>query len=163
VEIDRESAAFARDQCDEVITGSVEEALTGTLAGTAWDFIVLADVLEHLVDPWSVMADIGNLVGDNGRILVSVPNVAHKTVLAQLIKHRDWRFDESGMFDRTHLRWFGRQSLSKLISLSGTTPYSWGGLVQFGVGPLQYEKDVADLKKWPLVSIYQFHVLSRRA
>jgi SAM-dependent methyltransferase len=162
VEIDPASAEIAGNLCDDVINDSIEGALNGPLAGTSWDFIVLADVLEHLVDPWTVMSEIGGIVAPGGRILVSIPNVAHKTVLAQLIKHRDWRFDESGMFDRTHLRWFGRKSLENLIDLSGTEPDSWGGLVQFGVGRLQYERDVEDLGKWPLVSIYQFHVLTRR-
>ena len=91
VEMDAHAAAEARGTCDEVYQGAIETALEGPLAGSTWDFIVLADVLEHLVDPWATMASIGPILRPGGALLVSVPNVAHKTVLAQLIKHRDWR------------------------------------------------------------------------
>jgi 2-polyprenyl-3-methyl-5-hydroxy-6-metoxy-1,4-benzoquinol methylase len=155
-------ANTARKTLDKLIESSIEDAIRLDLAGSSWDLIILGDVLEHLVDPWGVMAQLAPLVCKGGHMLISLPNVAHYRVIGQLIKHKDWAYDESGTFDKTHLRWFGRTSLSQLILQSGLRPEIWAGQVGFGFRRIQYSRDVESLRFWPRFTIYQFLVLCGR-
>ncbi len=155
-------AGVAAERLDDVFVGTVEEALASHLKESRWDLIVLADVLEHLVDPWAAMTGLGGLLSAGGMILVSVPNVSHQHVIGHLVKHGDWAYEDSGVFDRTHLRWFGRKSLEELIACSGATPQVWSGRVSVGFRRLRYARDVIDLSHWPAASIYQFLVLAKK-
>jgi len=120
VEQDAELAARAREVLDEVVEGDVEAlARDGALADAEpFDCVVFADVLEHLRDPWAVVAWGAGLVGPGGSIVLSVPNIRHaKTVLALL--RRRWPYDPVGIFDRTHLRFFARRNLEDLVAGTG--------------------------------------------
>ncbi len=162
LEPDAQHAQLARTTMDEVVEAPIETALEKSLLNGPWDFVVLADVLEHLLDPWTVTQQLSELIAPGGRVLISVPNVAHKTVIAQLVKHRDWEYVDTGMFDRTHLRWFGRNTLNGMITDAGLEPIKWGGSIVAGWGPIQYAKVTNDLGHWPLVFVYHFHVVARK-
>lgn len=119
VELDAELAARAREVLDEVVEGDVEAmARDGALAGRAWDCVVFADVLEHLRDPWAVVAWGARLVAPGGSIVLSVPNVRHVKTLRALLQRR-WPYEAVGIFDRTHLRFFARRNLDDLVAGTG--------------------------------------------
>jgi 2-polyprenyl-3-methyl-5-hydroxy-6-metoxy-1,4-benzoquinol methylase len=71
--------------------------------------VVLADVLEHLPDPVRVLRSVHSLLNPGARIVVSVPNVAHVSVRAQLLFGR-FRYSARGILDRTHLRFFTQRT-----------------------------------------------------
>ena len=79
---------------------------------------VLGDVLEHLPDPLRVLRKIHSLLNPGARIVVSVPNVAHLSVRAQLLFGR-FRYSSRGILDNTHLRFFTRRTTLELITNSG--------------------------------------------
>jgi len=83
-----------------------------------FDVIVLGDVLEHLRRPEDVLADLVTLLADDGRLVISVPNVSHVDVRLHLLAGR-WEYQEVGLLDRTHLRWFTRASLRELLASVG--------------------------------------------
>src|SRR5262245_63042256 len=66
VEINAEAAAAARARCDEVLEGDIGELLAGELNERTFDVVVAADVLEHLVDPWSVVRGLRMLLAPGG-------------------------------------------------------------------------------------------------
>jgi 2-polyprenyl-3-methyl-5-hydroxy-6-metoxy-1,4-benzoquinol methylase len=82
VERDPAYAARAREHCDRVIEGDVEAIATRDLG--RFDCLVAADVLEHLVDPWSALEAYAALLEPGCRAVVSLPNVAHWTTFARL-------------------------------------------------------------------------------
>jgi hypothetical protein len=86
--------------------------------GKLFDLIVMGDVLEHMADADRVLARLNGLLADDGLLLVSVPNVAHWTALFHLINGR-WPAQDSGLFDRTHLRFFTLQSLTEALGGAG--------------------------------------------
>lgn len=84
----------------------------------AFDIVLFADVLEHLVDPSSMLELAKTALGPGGKIVASVPNVAHWSVRADLLRGR-FTYREYGIMDATHLRWFTERSLHGLFASSG--------------------------------------------
>ncbi|MBI5380299.1 MAG: class I SAM-dependent methyltransferase [Opitutae bacterium] len=86
--------------------------------GRTFDGIILADILEHLRDPWKTLRQIRTLLRPDGAIWISVPNVAHNGILIELLQGRfDYR--EVGLLDNTHLRFFTADSLARLVAAAG--------------------------------------------
>lgn len=163
IEPDAGRSELARDSVDRVIHSTIEDALERDLAGDRFDLIVVSDVLEHLVDPWTVTGRLTECLTRGGRMLLSVPNVGSLEVVKQLVRHGDWRYDDSGMFDRTHLRWFGRSTLRALLDRAGLVPERWGARLSFGIGPLYTTRLVDDARRVPSMAIFQHHILARPA
>jgi 2-polyprenyl-3-methyl-5-hydroxy-6-metoxy-1,4-benzoquinol methylase len=83
-----------------------------------FDFIVLADILEHLRDPLKTLQQVRTLLKPDGAIWISVPNVGHNGVLIELLRGRfDYR--ETGLLDNTHLRFFTARSLAQMAAAAG--------------------------------------------
>lgn len=117
-------AEAARGRLDSVIEADVEVLAAGGHPGLGggggpYDCVVLADVLEHLRDPWRVMAWVAGLLDPAGCVVVSVPNIRHLQLVARLLVGRRWPYDDIGIFDRTHLRWFAFANLADLVEGSG--------------------------------------------
>jgi 2-polyprenyl-3-methyl-5-hydroxy-6-metoxy-1,4-benzoquinol methylase len=116
VEISPEAAGRAREVLDDVYCGSAESTVP-----SAWpkpDCVVFADVLEHLPDPWSVLRRYRDLLGPGGTVVVSVPNVAHRSVVEGIL-HGRFEYVDAGILDRTHLRFFTRASAVGLVENAG--------------------------------------------
>jgi SAM-dependent methyltransferase len=77
-----------------------------------FDCLVYGDVLEHLREPWVLLRRHLECLNDDGVVLICCPNVEHWTFVARLIRG-EWSYEESGLFDRTHLRWFSLESLRR--------------------------------------------------
>lgn len=137
-------AVEAAVHCDKVYRLPVEKAVG--VIDRQFDVVVAADVLEHLVDPWTVLAQLRPLLADDGILLVSIPNVANLRILLRLAFRRDWRFDESGLFDRTHLRWFGRDSLQQMLVGAGFEPRVWGANAGLLIKGWRWERPIGP--KW---------------
>ena len=85
-----------------------------------FDVVMLGDVLEHLRRPDEVLRDLTPLLNDGGRFVISVPNVSHVDVRLHLLSGR-WDYQDVGLLDRTHLRWFTRAGLRSLLDDAGLT------------------------------------------
>ena len=98
--------------------GDVEEV--NLPAGTvAFDCIVFADVLEHLRDPWGALQRYLQWLKPGGAIIVSIPNVRNIALLYNLVLRGRWRYEEAGLLDRTHLRFFTRAEILDLLAGAG--------------------------------------------
>jgi SAM-dependent methyltransferase len=124
VEFDPVAAQQARAFCREVVVGDLEsEAVRADVqravadAGGV-DTVICADVLEHLRDPWAVLAWLRTLLDPGGRAIVSVPNIAHWTARRALLRGR-FDYADFGLLDRTHLRFFTRGSATELAHRAG--------------------------------------------
>lgn len=116
VEIVPAQAERARAFLDDVACGSAEHPLPAHWP--APDCVVFADVLEHLVDPWSVLRAWRARLAPGGAVVVSLPNIAFRGVLRGLARGR-WDYAEEGILDRTHLRFFTRLTAFELLSQAG--------------------------------------------
>jgi GT2 family glycosyltransferase/2-polyprenyl-3-methyl-5-hydroxy-6-metoxy-1,4-benzoquinol methylase len=117
VELVDQAAELARSHLDKVWNDTIEEALP-KLPNAYYDCIVVADVLEHLVDPWNVLISLKGKLAAGGKIVSSIPNIQNWDVLAALIQGR-WDYQNAGILDRTHLRFFTRKSVEELFWSAG--------------------------------------------
>jgi SAM-dependent methyltransferase len=121
VEADPKAAEQAKAVCRAVVVGDLESPATRAdvereAAGV--DVVLCADVLEHLKDPWDTLRWLGTLLSERGRAVVSIPNIAHWTGRRELVRGR-FTYAEHGLFDRTHLRFFTRDSARELARRAG--------------------------------------------
>ena len=119
IEADPALAARARSRCDRVIEGDLRRALPELARqGERFDAVVFADVLEHLEDPIAALVAARAVAAERGRLLVSVPNVGHLSVVRDLAAGR---FDPipAGLTDARHLRWFTRAFLAEALEEAG--------------------------------------------
>jgi 2-polyprenyl-3-methyl-5-hydroxy-6-metoxy-1,4-benzoquinol methylase len=85
----------------------------------SFDTILCLDVLEHLVDPWRVVERLHQSLRPGGALIVSVPNVRHYRVSGGLLFRGRWHLQDAGICDRTHLRFFVRDTAIELATHSG--------------------------------------------
>lgn len=116
VEPHPERAEQARTEGLNVITGVYDQ--TFAQRNGKFDYILFADVLEHLVDPAEMLREVKNSLAPDGRVLASIPNVAHWSVRAQLL-FGNFNYKPTGIMDATHLRWFTRRSVRRLFEAAG--------------------------------------------
>lgn len=84
-----------------------------------FDFILFADILEHLYDPWTALKKFKDHLKDDGMILISIPNMKHYRILKKLIFRDEWAYQEFGILDFTHIRFFTKKEAIKLINDAG--------------------------------------------
>lgn len=113
IELVAEAAQEARRQLDMVINDDALRALS-TLPADDYDCVVLADVLEHLIDPEKALLEAARVMKDGSSIVLSVPNIAHWSVIQRLL-NGVWQYEDAGILDRTHLRFFTRQGIISLL------------------------------------------------
>jgi len=124
IEIDPDAAARAEPVYDAVHVGSVD-AVLGELDGP-FDTIVCYDVLEHLVDPWAVLARLHALAADGAHLQVSVPNARHPAFALGILARGTVGYEAAGLRDITHLRWFTRRDIGDAVSGAGWTVLAHG-------------------------------------
>ncbi len=81
-----------------------------------FDCIVLADILEHLVDPWVTLSRVKSHLAASGIMIISIPNIRNLNVIGALIMKGEWSYQDSGILDRTHLRFFTRKSMISMFN-----------------------------------------------
>lgn len=118
VELSADAAEVARGRVDELMEGPLEQWLPG-MADASFDMVLCLDVLEHLVDPWATVRDLYRVVKPGGVVIVSLPNVRNHRVILPLLFKGAWQYEEAGIMDRTHLRFFSESSACELIEQGG--------------------------------------------
>jgi hypothetical protein len=118
-------AELAAPDCERMIVGDLEQLdFSTTFNAERFNVIVAADVLEHLRDPWSLLERAHQIIDPSGHLVLSIPNVAHAAILAGLLNgHFDYQ--EKGLLDRTHLRFFTRSGIEHMLLSTGWLPVAW--------------------------------------
>jgi GT2 family glycosyltransferase/protein-L-isoaspartate O-methyltransferase len=117
IELSTHAAALAQSKLDIVQIGDVESMSLDAWIGQ-FDTLVVADVLEHLRDPWAVLFRLRDCLKEGGRVVASIPNIAHYKIIKKLLS-RDWRYEPDGILDHRHLRFFTRGSIEDLFRNAG--------------------------------------------
>jgi 2-polyprenyl-3-methyl-5-hydroxy-6-metoxy-1,4-benzoquinol methylase len=118
IELDPVAADEASGYVDKVLCGDVSTLISST-PDDYFDCVIFNDVLEHLVDPWNVLKVTRSKLLDNGLVIASIPNVRHFKNLRNLVFRRDWQYEDEGVLDRTHLRFFTEKSIVALFDTCG--------------------------------------------
>jgi|LauGreDrversion4_1035100.scaffolds.fasta_scaffold03255_7 2-polyprenyl-3-methyl-5-hydroxy-6-metoxy-1,4-benzoquinol methylase len=84
-----------------------------------FDLILLADVLEHLFEPKSVLETLKKYLKEDGKIIISMPNIRYYSALYKIVFKGDFKYEESGIFDYTHVRFYCRKNIQELLETAG--------------------------------------------
>lgn len=125
VELDPDMAARAAGWCRRMVVGNLEQLdVVECFPGQRYDYVIVADVLEHLADPALLLVRLPQVLGTDGELLISVPNVAYAGLVACLMQG-DFSYRDEGLLDRTHLRFFTCTSLHGLLLEAGFHVWEW--------------------------------------
>lgn len=168
VEVDEESGRQAAKYADFFFIGreaNIEDlGIFNYLGegGEKYDYIIFADVLEHLKNPQDVLKKCYDILDDKGSIWISVPNFCHNAIIIEMIND-NFHYRDIGLLDSGHIHMFSHSSLTNMIynsrfkvvedcSLKKKTEDTELGVSYFNV-PEEVSKS---LKKRPYGEIYQF-------
>ena len=101
---------------DDVVAGYFPEALDGY--PHAFDAIFFNDVLEHIVDPWSVLRQVPRFLSDEGCVVAAIPSIQYAPVVFKLLRGR-WDYVDQGTLDRTHVRFFTKATMVEMFETCG--------------------------------------------
>jgi len=118
IELIEGPAQIAESRLDKVIQGNVED-MTLPFQSEYFDYIILADVVEHLIDPWRVIKELSRFLSRKGFLIASIPNIGYWRVLKDLILFDKWEYQKEGILDRTHLRFFTKKSMMAMMKEAG--------------------------------------------
>jgi 2-polyprenyl-3-methyl-5-hydroxy-6-metoxy-1,4-benzoquinol methylase len=115
IEPNIEAATHAGRVLTHVLTGTIE-AHINNLPNSFFDCICMNDVIEHLINPWEILQQLKGKLTPQGVLICSIPNVRHYKNLKALLIDGDWRYTDSGVLDKTHLRFFTPKSMQRMFT-----------------------------------------------
>ena len=124
IERDKMAAKLAASRLDTVHIADLDEdvaSLRVEIENGSVDCLIYGDVLEHLRDPWNVLAHHAAWLSPGGVVLICMPNAEHWSFAERLLRGT-WDYEEQGLFDSTHLRWFTADTVRFMLRRSSLTP-----------------------------------------
>lgn len=122
IEYDTEMAEIASQSNTKVYQGDLNDAVFRKeilSSSPLFDYILFADILEHLYEPERVLLELKNKLKPEGKIIISLPNVAHIETFIQVYIKGTWPKNPRGIFDKTHVRWFTKKDAFAMIGACG--------------------------------------------
>lgn len=139
IELSRAAAEIARERIDLVLTEKLEEvdfAEHGIEPGSI-DTLILADVLEHLYDPWGALAILRPLLSEDAQILASIPNSRNLWLMNEVASGR-FSYQAEGLLDITHIRFFTKAEIIRMFRETGYAIEEWGNVFDARLAQLEY-------------------------
>jgi SAM-dependent methyltransferase len=121
-------AAIAKKKIDRVINSTF--SVEADIPDRYFDVVTFNDCLEHFPDPFPPLELAKRKLKPQGTLVCSVPNVRYIENLWHLLVDMDWKYEDWGIRDKTHLRFFSRKSILRtldeagydVVSIEGITP-----------------------------------------
>jgi glycosyltransferase involved in cell wall biosynthesis/2-polyprenyl-3-methyl-5-hydroxy-6-metoxy-1,4-benzoquinol methylase len=114
IELNQEAVYFAKQNLDEVYQVDIEK-VNLTFDRGFFDCMIFADILEHLVDPWQTLRNYLKMLKCEGTLIISIPNIRNLKIIHQLIELKSWKYEDEGILDKTHLRFFTKNDFLKIL------------------------------------------------
>ncbi|CAA6825334.1 MAG: Unknown protein [uncultured Thiotrichaceae bacterium] len=115
IEPSEEASKVATENGYKVLTGLYDDCVDN-LPDQFFDLVICNDVIEHMVDHDDFLEQIKKKITVDGVIVGLVPNVRYYKNLRDLLFKRDWEYQDAGVLDRTHLRFFTERSLKRCFT-----------------------------------------------
>lgn len=119
VEMDDLSASIAQQKLDKLIHGDFDTAFS-QLPKAYFDCVIFNDVLEHIYDPWTTINKVKQLLTPKGVLVSSIPNIRYiSTFVLEIIGKKDFHYQDNGILDKTHVRFFTSKSIVRMFESCG--------------------------------------------
>ncbi|MBK5721415.1 class I SAM-dependent methyltransferase [Dysgonomonas sp. Marseille-P4677] len=118
IEMVEEYALIAKEKLDYTLHGTFDEVYE-KLPKNYFDCIFFNDVLEHMVEPENCLKKVKQNLMPGKTVIASIPNIRYINILKNLILKRDWKYEDSGILDHTHLRFFTKKSIVRMFENCG--------------------------------------------
>ena len=119
IELDATMAQKAEQIYNKIITGNLETLKPASIFHDyKFDYIILGDILEHLTNPWDTLKELTTLLKTDGKVIISLPNIQHINTFVNIYIKGEWAYNDRGIYDKTHLRWFTLKNIKHLINYS---------------------------------------------
>lgn len=154
VELSEDAGAQARERLDAVWSFDIESSWPPELQRDDLDLVILGEVLEHVFDPVNVLKSVWHAVKPGGSIIVTTPNFITWTNRLRFLIG-DFQYEEQGMFDFGHIRWFTYRYLKEVLAATGFRITDERHIIFPG-------KLTRILKYWPSLFTWQFIVKAKK-
>ncbi|GHZ20422.1 putative glycosyltransferase protein [Vibrio cholerae] len=169
VELNESDAKIARQYARNIVVCDIEKFdWLNEYSNYAFDCIVFGDVLEHLHRPDTVLEKAKELLSPSGKILISIPNISNNAVIMELLENK-FNYSDTGLLDSTHIKFFTKESLEKLIVDSGlfielyTAIHREPQVTEFNQNYERFPFEVSEyLQSRQYSTVYQFLVVARK-
>ncbi|SFB94586.1 bifunctional glycosyltransferase/class I SAM-dependent methyltransferase [Butyrivibrio sp. YAB3001] len=163
VEYDREVAEVGKTMLD-IVQGDVETMDIPYQEGQ-FDYIICADVLEHLRDPQKTIERFMPYLKQNGHFIVSLPNIRNRTVIELLLIDGRFDYGDDGILDRTHLRFFTKDTAIEMLRRSGLEVEKIDRNYNNASEPAEFVEKISrefDVKDKDELRVFQYYFLCKR-
>ncbi|MFP5221751.1 MAG: class I SAM-dependent methyltransferase [Acidobacteriota bacterium] len=117
IEYTPQVAELAKQNIDHAYSGDCKEILPKL--NERFDCVTMLDVFEHIAEGDGLLKLIRTVMDDDSTLVISVPNILYARVALDLFFHRDFQYQECGVLDDTHLRFFTRKSICRQLENAG--------------------------------------------
>ncbi len=114
IDINKKALKIAKNHCQKVFQLDINN-LKDLKIKKKFDYILLLDVIEHLTSPEDCLKEMQRFLRPNGRVIISVPNIAHISIRLKLL-FGNFKYQKMGILDETHLRFFTKKSFVKILT-----------------------------------------------
>ena len=164
VEIDKDAYNEANKYAEDGLCGDISEfKWYDKFKNINFDYAIFADVLEHLTNAEEVLKKSGELLNENGKVLISIPNITNNDIILKMYKNH-FDYTNTGLLDNTHVHFWGLENIPSLVkkanlyleNIEGTI-FPTGHSEQFDDFKFEYSNTLLNiLKKRSCGEIYQF-------
>jgi 2-polyprenyl-3-methyl-5-hydroxy-6-metoxy-1,4-benzoquinol methylase len=116
IDIDKKDIQLAKENLDEAHVLNIEKDSLDTLG--LFDIVILADVIEHLINPIEALKKLKNVLKPGGKLIFSIPNMANGTIRLELLKGR-FEYTKWGLLDKTHLHYYDQIEVDNVLKGAG--------------------------------------------
>ncbi len=124
IELTEPAASEAKQHIDITLIGDAEKIIN-TLDSDSYDTVLCLDILEHLVEPWLMVEQISRVLKKDGLAIASIPNLRTFRVISNLAISGKFDYADTGIMDKTHLRFFTRTSALELLKTDALEVDHW--------------------------------------
>lgn len=118
IEKNKEFYLLAKDRLNQVFLADVERFNLPYPKGY-FDCLLYADILEHLIDPLAILKNLAGYLKDKGYVVTSIPNIRYYKVIIKLLLGKSWDYVDTGILDKSHLRFFTLINIKELFIKAG--------------------------------------------
>lgn len=118
VDGDKEAIKKASKYCKRTVLVNIDEIHKLPVPKKYFDYVIILDVIEHLLHPEILFDIVKPLLKDGGKIIISVPNIAHASIRWMLLKG-NFQYVSTGIMDKTHLHFYTKKSFEDVLKKVG--------------------------------------------